>query len=76
MSDRNDVQRKLASIRRNLENLSEEVETAEGAMPQSGASGRQGAQNFRIVLKRLESVRDLADDTAGKLRSVLASLED
>lgn len=76
MADRNDRQRQLASIRRNLENLTDEVETAEGAMPQGGASGDQGVRNFRVVLQRLEKVEELAGETADKLRSVLSSLED
>ena len=75
MSDRNEILRQLASIRRDLENLKEEASTAEGAMPSTQDPADGGLQNFRLVLKRTEQVEELAADAADKLRSVLKELD-
>ncbi|MFB6376151.1 MAG: hypothetical protein ABEN55_24205, partial [Bradymonadaceae bacterium] len=64
MSDRNDILRKLAGVRRDLEKLQEEASTAEGAMPNNPQLTDEAAQNFRMVVKRLESVEETAADTA------------
>lgn len=75
MTDRDDRLRKIASVRRDLEDLEDEVSTAEGAMPKHDDPADGGRHNFLMVLKRLESIRDMADETAEKLRSVLKGLD-
>ena len=75
MTDRNDVQREIASVRRELEKLGEEVSTADGAMPSTNNPADGGLQNFRLVLKRLQNIEEMAGDTADKLRAVLRELE-
>ena len=75
MSDRDDILREIASVRRDLENLGKEVSTADGAMPSTNNPADAGLQNFRLVLKRLETIEEMAGDTADKLRAVLRELE-
>lgn len=76
MADNDDVMRELAAVRRSLENLVDEVETAEGAMPSGNFPGGPPERSLETVLKRVDNARDLADETADKLRSVLKAMSD
>lgn len=75
MSDRDEALRKLAAVRRNLDDLEEEISTAQGAMPQDSQLADGGRRNFMAALKRLESIEELAGDAAEKLRAVLRELD-
>lgn len=75
MTDDDAVLRELAGVRRNLENLEEEVSTAAGAMPKTTRPADEGRQNFLTVLKRLRNIEELAGETAGKLRSILQEMD-
>lgn len=75
MSDRDDRLRKLAAVRRNLDDLADEISTAEGAMPQENQVAGDGRRNFMTVVKRLDTIQELASDASDKLRSVLQDLD-
>lgn len=75
MSDRDDLLRELAAVRRDLETLSEEVSTAEGAMPTNPQLTGEARRNFMTVVQRLDNVEEMAGETAEKLRSVLKQLD-
>jgi len=75
MSDRDETMRALAAVRRNLEDLEEEISTAKGAMPKDDQIAAGGRRNYMTVVKRLDDVGELADETAERLRSVLRDLD-
>lgn len=71
MTDKNEILREVAAVRRDLEKLESEISTANGAMPKNNDPAEGGVRNFQLVLRRLESIEELAGDTAEKLRSIL-----
>ncbi len=75
MSDRNDLLRELAAVRRKLDDLESEASTARGAMPDNLQVADDGRRNFEVVLKRLENVEQMAAETADTLRGVLQRLD-
>jgi len=76
MSDRDDILRELAGVRRDVEKLESEISTAEGAMPTTDNPAEGGLQNFRLVLRRLEKIEEMAGEAGERLRSVLRKMEE
>jgi len=75
MSDRDEMLRDLAAVRRAIGDLEDEISTAEGAMPQSSQVAEAGRQNFMVVLKRLETIEETAGEAAETLRDVLSAMD-
>lgn len=74
MSDPNDLLRKLAGVRRDLEDLEKDISAARGAMPSTNNPSDAGRHNFKTVLDRLERIEEGTAETADKLRDVLKAL--